>query len=163
MSFTLAVSAEMVYLDLPVRERVVRLHERGFAVEIWDWTAKDLPELAGTGARFTSMTGYVEGDLIDPDGADALVRTAELSIEASRTLGSPNLNLHGTGLDGRGLPVKPVEIVTDEMWHAAETTLARWEHWGGTRASSSPREPQHRRRPSRHSVRSCARHVGPGE
>ncbi|MET0999602.1 MAG: TIM barrel protein [Marmoricola sp.] len=125
MSFTLAVSAEMVYLDLPVQERVVRLHEQGFAVEIWDWTAKDLPELAATGARFTSMTGYVEGDLIDPDGADALVHTAEQSIEASRTLGSPSLNLHGTGLDGRGLPVKPVPVVTGGMWLAAEATLRR--------------------------------------
>ena len=125
MSFTLAVSAEMVYLDLPVRERVVRLHELGFAVEIWDWTAKDLPDLAATGARFTSMTGYVEGNLTEPDGAESLLRTAELSIEASRKLGSPNLNLHGTGLDGRGLPVRPVDEVTGDMWWAAEVTLGR--------------------------------------
>ena len=125
MSFTLAVCAEMVHLDLPIRERVVRLHEQGFAVEIWDWTGKDLSDLAATGARFTSMTGYVEGDLVDSAGADTLVRTAELSIEASRTLGSPNLNLHGTGLDGRGLPVKPLEVVTGEMWLAAEATLSR--------------------------------------
>ena len=71
------------------------------------------------------MTGYVEGDLIDPDGADALVHTAELSIEASRVLGKPNLNLHGTGLDGDGLPVQPVEAVTGEMWLAAQNTLGR--------------------------------------
>ena len=58
----------------PLVERVERIHEQGFAVEIWDWTAKDLPALAATGARFTSMTGYVEGDLIDPDGADNLLR-----------------------------------------------------------------------------------------
>lgn len=125
MSFTLAVSAEMVYLDLPFTERVSRLHEQGFAVEIWDWTAKDLAQLAATGAHFTSMTGYVEGDLIDPDGADTLVRTAEQSIKASRSLGSPSLNLHGTGLDGRGLPVKPVQVVTGAMWLAAESTLRR--------------------------------------
>ena len=109
----------MVHADLPIVERVERLHAQGFAVEIWDWTRKDLPALAATGARFTSMTGYVEGDLIDPDGADTLLRTAEQSIEASRALGSPNLNLHGTGLDGQGLPVKPVEVVTGEMWLAA--------------------------------------------
>ena len=125
MSFTLAVSAEMVLLDLPFTERVRRLHEQGFAVEIWDWTKKDLPALAATGARFTSMTGYIEGDLIDPDGADTLLETAERSIEASRALGTPNLNLHGTGLDGDGLPVVPVEVVTGEMWLAARTTLAR--------------------------------------
>ncbi len=125
MSPTLAVSAEMVHLDLPFEERVARLHEQGFAVEIWDWTAKDLPALAATGARFTSMTGYIEGDLIDPAGADTLIRTAEQSIEASRLLGSPNLNLHGTGLDGRGLPVKPIQVVTGDMWLAAEATLRR--------------------------------------
>ena len=120
MTFTLAVCAEMVHRDLPLVERVERLHAQGFAVEIWDWTKKDLSELAATGARFTSMTGYVEGDLIDPDGADALVHTAEQSIEASRVLGMPNLNLHGTGLDGDGLPVQPVEAVTGEMWLAAQ-------------------------------------------
>jgi hydroxypyruvate isomerase len=125
MSFVLAVSAEMVHLDLPMRERVVRLHEQGFAVEIWDWRTKDLRELAATGARFTSMTGYVEGDLIDRDGADELLRTAEQSIVAARILGSPSLNLHGTGLDGRGLPVKPVDLVTGDMWLAAEGTLRR--------------------------------------
>jgi hydroxypyruvate isomerase len=125
VSFTLAVCAEMVHLDLPIRDRVVRLHEQGFAVEIWDWTAKDLPDLAATGARFTSMTGYVEGDLIDPDGADTLLVTAERSVGASRALGTPNLNLHGTGLDGRGLPVVPVDVVTGDMWLAAEATLRR--------------------------------------
>ena len=125
MTFTLAVCAEMVHRDLPLVERVERLHAQGFAVEIWDWTKKDLSQLAATGAHFTSMTGYVEGDLIDPDGADALVHTAELSIEASRVLGRPNLNLHGTGLDGDGLPVQPVEAVTGEMWLAARDTLGR--------------------------------------
>ena len=125
MSFTLAVSAEMVFLDLPVVERVRRLHDAGFAVEIWDWTKHDLAELAATGAHFTSMTGYVSGDLIDPDGADTLVQTARESVAASRALGRPSLNLHGTGLDGRGLPMRPVPVVTGEMWLAAEATLRR--------------------------------------
>jgi hydroxypyruvate isomerase len=125
MTFTLAVSAEMVYRDLPFVERVRRIHAQGFAVEIWDWTGKDLPALAATGAHFTSMTGYVEGDLIDPEGTLNLLRTARLSATASRVLGAPNLNLHGTGLDGQGLPVKPVAVVTGEMWLAAQSTLAR--------------------------------------
>jgi len=129
MSFQLAVCAEMVHLDLPFVERARRLHEHGFAVELWDWTTKDLAALAATGARFTSMTGYVDGNLTDPDGIAALLASAERSVEASRVLGEktgiPNLNLHGTGLDSQGLPVRPVETVTGEMWLAAADTLGR--------------------------------------
>ena len=125
MAFTLAVCAEMVHTDLPFLERVERIHDQGFAVELWDWTTKDLSALAATGARFTSMTGYVCGELVDPDGAEDLLRTAADSIAASRELGTPNLNLHGTGLDGRGLPVRAVEVVTGEMWLAAVRTLSR--------------------------------------
>jgi hydroxypyruvate isomerase len=125
MGFVLAACAEMLYRDLPFVERVRTIHERGFAVEIWDWTTKDLPALAATGATFTSMTGYVGGSLTDPDGADALLASAARSVVASRTLGTPNLNLHGTGLDADGLPVRPVEAVTGAMWLAAVTTLGR--------------------------------------
>lgn len=123
--FTLAVCAEMVFRDHPICERVRRIHDLGLAVEIWDWTTKDLDALAATGARFTSMTGYVEGNLTEPDGAEALLRTAEQSIAAAAKLGTPNLNLHGTGLDPRGLPVRPVGNVTGPMWLAAEKTLTR--------------------------------------
>ena len=123
--FTLAVCVEMVYRELPVVERVERVHELGFAAEIWSWTDKDLAALAATGARFTSMTGYVDGNLTDAEGAEALLRSAERSIEAARTLGSPNLNLHGTGLDERGLPVAPVQVTTGAMWLAAVRTLTR--------------------------------------
>lgn len=123
--FTLAVCAEMVFRDHPICERVRRIHDLGLAVEIWDWTTKDLDALAATGARFTSMTGYVEGNLTEPDGVEALLRTAEQSIAAAAKLGTPNLNLHGTGLDPRGLPVRPVEAVTGPMWLAAEKTLTR--------------------------------------
>jgi hydroxypyruvate isomerase len=123
--FELAVCAEMVYLDLPFVERARILHEQGFAVEIWEWTNKDLLALAATGARFTSMTGYVDGWLTDAEGADALLASAERSVAASRTLGNPHLNLHGTGLGPGGLPVRPVETVTGAMWLAAAGTLAR--------------------------------------
>jgi hydroxypyruvate isomerase len=125
MSFDLAVCAEMVHTDLPLLERVERIHAAGFAVEIWDWTAKDAAALVATGARFTSMTGYVSGDLVTPAGADELLRTAEMSIPFADEIGCPSLNLHGTGLGEGGLPVSPVEVVTGDMWLAAVRTLAR--------------------------------------
>ena len=123
-TYSLSVCAEMVFLDLPFIERVQRIDAMGFGVEIWDWTQKDIDALAKTGAQFTSMTGYISGNLTDDDGIDALLSSASLSLEAARRLDCPSLNLHGTGLDDRGLPVKPVEIVTGEMWLKAKNTLA---------------------------------------
>ena len=125
LPFELAVCAEMVFLDLPVQERVRRIHDLGFGVEIWDWTRKDIAALARTGAGFSSMTGYVRGSLVDEAGAEELVRTAEQSVAVADRLGCPRLNLHGAGLDDRGLPVVPVHEVTGAMWLCAARTLAR--------------------------------------
>ena len=121
--FTLAVCAEMVFLDRPLLERIERIAELGFQVEIWDWTAKDIDELAATGATFSSMTGYVTGNF--GAGADELLATAERSIPVAARLGIPRLNLHGTGLDGQGLPVVVQPVVDGADWLAAERTLSR--------------------------------------
>ncbi|NDY93513.1 TIM barrel protein [Ideonella livida] len=123
--FTLAVSSEMVFRDLPPVERVRRIHALGYQVEIWDWTKHDIGALAATGAIFSSMTGYVSGTLADAAGADELLKTAAQSIPVAKDLGVPRLNLHGTGLDGRGLPVHPSETVTGAMWLKARDTLQR--------------------------------------
>ena len=121
----LAVCAEMVFLDLPMAERVRRIAELGFEVEIWDWTGKDIAALAKTGATFSSMTGYVTGTLADPEGAAELLRTAEQSLRAADALDCPRLNVHGTGLDNKGLPVVPMPVVTPAMWLTAASTLTR--------------------------------------
>jgi hydroxypyruvate isomerase len=123
--FRLAASAEMLFLDLPLEERVRRLAALGFEVEIWDWTAKDVDALARTGARFSSMTGYVTGTLADDDGAAELLRTAEESLKVAELLDCPRLNVHGTGLDARGLPVVASATVTPAMWLTAARTLTR--------------------------------------
>ena len=125
VNFTLAACAEMIFTELPIAERVRRIDDLGFQVEIWDWTRHDIDGLRSTGATFSSMTGYVTGDLIEPDGADELLATAEQSIPVAAKLGIPRLNLHGTGLDSQGLPVKPVDVITSDMWLRAEHTLAR--------------------------------------
>ncbi|MBP1326480.1 hydroxypyruvate isomerase [Leucobacter exalbidus] len=121
-TYRLAACAEMLYLDLPFVERVKRIHERGFLVEIWDWSNKDLEALAATGAEFSSMTGYLRGDLTTKAGREALLATARESLAAAEILDSPRLNLHGTGLGDGGIPVVPHEHTTGEDWvHAAET------------------------------------------
>lgn len=124
-SFPLAVCAEMVFRHLPFVERVQRITELGFAVEIWDWTRHDIDALAASGATFSSMTGYVSGRLADDDGADELLRTATLSIPVAQRLGIPRLNLHGTGLDRDGRPVRPASHVSGAMWLKAQHTLER--------------------------------------
>lgn len=123
--FTLAVCAEMVFRALPVLDRLKRITELGFQAEIWDWTKHDIKAIAKSGATFSSMTGYVTGTLADEEGADELLRTARLSIPVARELNCPRLNLHGTGLDGQGLPVVKSEIVTGAMWLKAVDTLKR--------------------------------------
>ena len=123
--FDLAVCAEMVFLELPITERARRIADLGFQVEIWDWTGKDVDALVRTGAVFSSMTGYVTGTLSDPDGAIELLETAGRSVATAERLGCPRLNLHGTGLDARGLPVRPVHAVTGAMWLTAARTLDR--------------------------------------
>lgn len=133
MSVVLAASAEMLFVDLPFRERVERLHALGMQVEIWDWSRRDLPDLARTGAAFSSMTGYLRGDLITEDGADELLATARLSLDAAEVIDSPRLNLHGTGLDPDGLPVRPGERVTDEERGRAVRTLGRLARLGEER------------------------------
>ena len=124
--YTLAACAEMLFLDQPIQERARRLHDLGFRVEIWDWTRHDLAALVRTGAVFSSMTGYIRGSLTDEEGAAELLRTANESVSAAQRLGCPRLNLHGTGLDEAGLPVRPVTGQPNgPMWIAACRTLAR--------------------------------------
>ena len=122
--FTLAVCAEMIFLDLPFIERVKRLDELGFQVEIWDWTQKDITALQQTGAVFSSMTGYIDGRLSDDEGAERLLATARESIPVAKALGIPRLNLHGTGLGEGGLPVTPCHHTTGTMWMKAKDTLS---------------------------------------
>jgi len=121
----LAACAEMLFLDLPMPERVRRIAELGFEVEIWNWATKDVDGLARTGATFSSLTGYLTGTLADPAGAEEMLRTARQSLEVAERLDCPRLNLHGTGLDEQGRPVVPAAEVTPAMWLTAARTLTR--------------------------------------
>ena len=124
--FTLAVCAEMVFTEMPIGERLRHLHSLGFQTELWDWSRHDLTELESAvadGVVIGSMTGYLRGTLADVEGARELLATAEESIAVAKRLGVPRLNLHGTGLDGQGLPVVPCDRETGAMWARAALTL----------------------------------------
>ena len=125
MSFRLAASAEMLFLDLPFNERVSTIHDLGYEVEIWNWANKDLAGIAATGATIGSMTGYLEGDLLEDDGIARLLETAVQSIEASKVINCPRLNLHGTGLDANGQAIRKRDAVSGAEWLKARDTLAR--------------------------------------
>jgi hydroxypyruvate isomerase len=123
-AFPLAVCAEMVFLDLPFEERVRRIDELGFAVELWSWQDKNITELADSGATFSSMTGYVHGNLVEPDAARTLLKTAEQTLEAAAELACPRLVVHPAELvDGNA--AKPMFRVSGEMWLTALRTLER--------------------------------------
>jgi hydroxypyruvate isomerase len=120
----LAVCAEMVFTDLPFVERVKRIHEAGFDVEIWDARGKDLQALKATGAVFSSMTGYSAGSLVDPDTADDVMRTAEALIPTALELGVSRMVVHPAELvDGRA--ARPVYRSTGRMWATGVRTLER--------------------------------------
>jgi len=123
--FPLAVTSEMLFLDLPYLDRVRRIADLGFQVEMWDWTAKDLDAVAEIGATWSTMTGYVHGDLYDADGGREVVRTARLAIAAARKLNCPRLVVHGAELDGSrgGVPFRPQPVTTGQMWLNAYRTL----------------------------------------
>jgi hydroxypyruvate isomerase len=123
--FTLAVCVEMLWQDKPMDWRLKRLTEMDFQCGIWNWTSHDLDMLEKSGATFSSMTGYISGRLADDEGATELLKTARQSIDVGKRLNVARLNLHGTGLGDRGLPVKPSEVVTGAMWLKARESLNR--------------------------------------
>ncbi|MEE2523248.1 TIM barrel protein [Pseudarthrobacter sp. J75] len=120
----LAVCAEMVFTDLPFVERVQRIHEAGFDVELWDSRTKDIGALRATGAVFSSMTGYTSGSVVDAETADEVVRTAETLIPTALELGVSRMVVHSAELiDGQA--ARPVFRTTGRMWSTGARTLEK--------------------------------------
>jgi hydroxypyruvate isomerase len=125
MPFELGACAEMLWPDKPMNWRLKRLTELGFQCAIWNWGNHDVEMLEASKATFSSITGYVRGRLADDQGAEELLATAKEAIAVGKRLSVAKLNLHGTGLDDRGLPVMACEVVTGAMWLKARDTLNR--------------------------------------
>lgn len=125
MSFRLAVCAEMLYGELPLTERVKRIHGQGFEVELWDTRGRDIAALAATGARFSSMSGYFGGSLTDPGSAEEVLASAEKLIPVALELGVERMVVHPAELGEGGHAVRPVHRSTGEMWLTGRSTLER--------------------------------------
>ena len=145
-------------------ERVRRIHDLGFAVEIWDWTAKDLGALAATGAAVHLHDRLHRGQ---PHRTGRRRRPAahRRAVHRRRRPSSalPHLNLHGTGLDRARAAGTP-----RRGGHRADVAGRGKDPGPARRARRTrrrrvlPGEPQHRRRPPRHAVRQSRRHPRPG-
>lgn len=125
MPFQLAACAEMLWQDKPIHWRAARLHEMGFGVGLWNWPGWDLDALEATGATFTIMNGYLQGRLADAEGADMLLASAREAAQVGKRLGVHRLNLHGTGMGDRGIPIPQMAHVAPGMWLRARDTLHR--------------------------------------
>ncbi|MFF2842148.1 TIM barrel protein [Paenarthrobacter sp. NPDC057981] len=123
MSFRLAVCAEMVYGELPLIERVRRIHGHGFEVELWDTRGRDIGALAATGARFSSMSGYFGGSVIDPANAHEVLASAEKLIPTALELGVERMVVHPAELGEGGRAVRPTHRSAGEMWLTGLRTL----------------------------------------
>ncbi|MDP9936421.1 hydroxypyruvate isomerase [Paenarthrobacter nicotinovorans] len=125
MSFRLAVCAEMVYGELPLIERVGRIHSHGFEVELWDTRGRDIAALAATSARFSSMSGYFGGSVIDPLTAHEVLASAEKLIPTALELGVERMVVHPAELGEGGRAVRPIHRSSGEMWLTGLRTLER--------------------------------------
>jgi hydroxypyruvate isomerase len=121
--YQLAASAETLFLDRPFAERARTLASHGFLVEIWDWSTKDLEELAATGAEIVGMSGHLRGSIIDAEEAVDYLAGAVESIVAAERLGCRQLVLHTTEVGPDGRVLAPIETITGPMWITAYQTL----------------------------------------
>lgn len=125
MTFELAACAEMLWRDRSIDWRAARLKEMGFGVGLWNWPAHDLAALEKTGASFTIMNGYLQGRLLDAEGAEMLLASARETVAVGKRLGVQRLNLHGAGLGDRGIPIPKIGAFAPGMESRARDTLHR--------------------------------------
>lgn len=96
MTFQLAACAEMLWRDRPMPWRCARLREMGFAVGLWNWPDHDIDALVATGAAFTIMNGFLQGDLYDRP--EVMLASARQTIAVGKRLGVARYCLLGAAL-----------------------------------------------------------------
>ncbi len=119
MTFQLAACAEMLWPDHPMAWRCARLRDMGFAVGLWNWPDHDIDALVATGAEFTIMNGFLEGDLYDRP--EVMLASARETIKVGKRLGVARYCLLGAAL-----PEGPKPALNDAQRLRARDTLARF-------------------------------------
>jgi hydroxypyruvate isomerase len=123
-----AVCADTVFLDLPFAERVRKIADAGFQVEFWTWQQhlQELEALADQpGIEFNAFTGYLEGAIVDPAGADLFVDGCERTLPIAKMLGCETLVLSTGELGPNGEVIHSIPAHPGRRWISAYRTLAR--------------------------------------
>lgn len=119
MTFQLAACAEMLWPDRAMPWRCARLREMGFAVGLWNWPDHDIDALLATGAEFTIMNGFLEGDLYDRP--EVMLASARETVKVGKRLGVARYCLLGAALSEG-----PKPAINAAQRLRARDTLARF-------------------------------------
>ena len=123
-----SVNIETVYQELPFTERFAAAKADGFDyVEIWDWTVKDLDEVARLcrthGLEISCMGGDAAVSLCDPARGEEYQADVRKSLAAAKKLGCKLLAVHSNALMDGPLPYA---ADTFPQYSDAEKTLAMY-------------------------------------
>ena len=158
----LAVCAEMVFTDLPFTERVRRIHDAGFDVELWDSRTKDLSALKATGCGVLLHDGIHRGQPGGPGhgrrrGADGRVADPHCPGAGGEPHGGA---LRGTG--GRQGGTSRLPFHRPHVEHRGQDPGTPRRAGREARGDVLPGEPQHGPGPSRHPAGPRQGHPGAG-
>ena len=123
-----SVNIETVYRELPFAERFAAAKADGFDyVELWDWTVKDLDEVAALcrthGLEVSCMGGDAGVSLCDPVRGGEYIADVRASLAAAQKLGCKLLAVHSNALMDGPLPYAKD---TFPQYSDAEKTLAMY-------------------------------------
>jgi hydroxypyruvate isomerase len=122
--FQLSVCAETVFPDLPFIERMRSISQAGFLVEFWRWLDRDLDEVErDRSIKISAFTGYIDGSIVDPDGAEIFLEGIRRSIPIANRLQCKTLFISTGELGPKGEVVHAIARHPARRWISAYKTL----------------------------------------
>lgn len=124
--FRLSVCAGTVLTDLPFLDRVRRIAERGFVVDLWGWEEEALDAIAADPQiEIGAIAGWGPGSMVHPDGVDAFIAGAVEQLALAARIGCRHLALATGELDQNGQVVHPIADHPATKWITAYKCLGR--------------------------------------